>query len=69
MEGQFPALRIKSYGLAVRTLQTALAASGFYTDEIDGKFRELTEAAVRAFQTANGLPITGKVGPEMWKLL
>jgi peptidoglycan hydrolase-like protein with peptidoglycan-binding domain len=72
MEGQFPVLRIKKPShsrAAERTLQTALAAAGLYTGEIDGKFLALTEAAVCAFQKANGLPITGEVGPEMWKLL
>jgi peptidoglycan hydrolase-like protein with peptidoglycan-binding domain len=59
----------RGVGAAVRTLQTALASAGFYTGEIDGIFSEPTKEAVRAFQKANGLPVTGKVGPEMWAAL
>jgi peptidoglycan hydrolase-like protein with peptidoglycan-binding domain len=62
-------LEIGAYGTAVRTLQTALASAGLYAGEIDGRFKALTEAAVRAFQKAKGLPITGKVRSAMWELL
>jgi peptidoglycan hydrolase-like protein with peptidoglycan-binding domain len=34
--------------------------AGYYAGKIDGKYRSSTEAAVRDFQTANGLPVTGK---------
>jgi len=36
---------------------------------IDGSFGHATEAAVRAFQSAYGLPVTGVVDEETWKEL
>jgi hypothetical protein len=35
----------------------------------DGHFGEKTEAAVKAFQEQNGLPVDGIVGPATWDLL
>lgn len=48
----------------VRELQRALAAAGFDPGSADGIFGESTEAAVVAFQQANGLSLDGIVGPE-----
>ena len=47
----------------VRSIQTALNANGANL-EVDGAFGPLTEAAVRAFQTDNGLTVDGIVGPQ-----
>ncbi|MFL6935607.1 MAG: peptidoglycan-binding protein [Xanthobacteraceae bacterium] len=46
-------------GERVRQLQTALAQQGFQVGEIDGDFGPNTAAAVSAFQSAHGLPVTG----------
>src|SRR5262249_3312999 len=47
-------------GDRVRALQTALAQQGFnQVGKIDGDFGPNTAVAVRAFQTAHGLPVTG----------
>jgi len=48
-----------SVGADVTALQTALVARGFQAGPIDGEFGPLTQAAVTAFQTAQGLPVIG----------
>ena len=48
----------------VRELQQALTAAGYDPGPADGTFGEQTEAAVIAFQQANGLSVDGRVGPE-----
>lgn len=48
-------------GEDVRSLQQLLKAAGFDPGPIDGIFGGLTENAVEAFQSANGLAVTGKV--------
>jgi Putative peptidoglycan binding domain len=48
----------------VSQLQEALAEAGFEPGAADGTFGEETEAAVVAFQQANGLSVDGRVGPE-----
>jgi Putative peptidoglycan binding domain len=48
----------------VSELQEALAEAGFAPGPADGTFGEQTEAAVVAFQQANGLSVDGRVGPE-----
>ncbi len=48
----------------VRELQQALTAAGYDPGPADGTYGEQTEAAVVAFQTANGLSVDGRVGPE-----
>lgn len=48
----------------VSQLQVALTAAGYNPGTADGTFGEQTEAAVVAFQQANGLAVDGRVGPE-----
>ncbi len=56
------------YGLKndsqVMTLQTFLAAKGYLTVAPDGNFGPKTLAAVKKFQSANGLDPIGLVGPK-----
>ena len=49
---------------AVRTVQKRLKELGYYKGNADGDFGPATEAAVKAFQKANGLKADGKVGDK-----
>jgi N-acetylmuramoyl-L-alanine amidase len=55
-------------GQAVRDVQRRLLGAGFRidADELDGTFGASTEASVRGFQQARGLPVDGVVGAETW---
>lgn len=54
-------LRRGSVGSRVTNLQNILRRLGYYTYTVDGLFGTRTQAAVRAFQTAYSLPVTGVV--------
>lgn len=57
-------LRRGSTGAAVKELQQLLKDAGVYTATIGGNFGSKTDAAVRAFQRANGLLVDGLAGPK-----
>ena len=65
-----PTIRNGSTGDDVRRLQRifVMTKSLGYT-EIDGIFGAKTEAAVKDFQSANGLTADGIVGPNTWHAL
>jgi peptidoglycan hydrolase-like protein with peptidoglycan-binding domain/DNA invertase Pin-like site-specific DNA recombinase len=48
----------------VRALQRHLRAAGVNIGPVDGRFGPLTEAAVRRFQSTQGLAVDGIVGPR-----
>ena len=50
-------------------IQKALTEAGFYKGPIDGVIGKKTRAAVRAFQTKNGLTVDGVCGPKTWEKL
>ena len=54
-----PSLQVGSSGTAVEELQNTLKAKGYAVGAADGKFGRMTEAAVFAFQRANGIDGTG----------
>ncbi|HEX3028528.1 MAG TPA: LysM peptidoglycan-binding domain-containing protein [Clostridia bacterium] len=64
-----PTLRRGDTGPSVVKLQTLLLAAGFNPGPIDGIFGPLTESAVIAFQTAEGLVVDGIVGVQTWTAL
>ena len=55
-------IRPGDQGAAVETLQRRLKELEHYKGTVDGKYGNLTQAAVRAFQKANGLKQDGIVG-------
>jgi len=58
-------IKLGDKGSAVTELQLALKKLGYLTDKADGVFGPDTEAAVKSFQTANGLlPVDGVVGAK-----
>ena len=50
------------YGDAVKAVQTRLKSLGYYTGKADGNYGDETEAAVRTFQSLNGIKVDGKCG-------
>lgn len=63
------ALSYNSEGEAVLSLQSRLAELGYYTFRITGVYQEHTRNAVRAFQQANGLPVTGVADAELQQMI
>lgn len=63
-----PLIKKGSKGDAVRKLQEMLNAKGYKLTE-DGDFGSKTEAAVKAYQKANGLEVDGEVGPMTWGVI
>jgi len=53
----------------VRALQRDLASAGFAPGPIDGRYGPLTQHAVRRFQAARGLRVSGTAGPQTLALL
>ncbi|MFO1003099.1 MAG: serine hydrolase [Planctomycetaceae bacterium] len=64
-------LRIGAFGTRVEFLQRTLNARTEPSPGlgVDGDFGPATEAAVRKFQEANGLAVTGVADAELWKKL
>ncbi|MGE4264550.1 MAG: peptidoglycan-binding protein [Desulfovibrio sp.] len=58
-----------SSGDDVARIQRALRDAGVFQGTPDGVFGDLTEAAVKAFQTQAGLTADGIVGPATWARL
>ena len=55
-------LRFSSSGGYVKRMQKALAALGYFTDTVDGRFGAKTEEAVRLYQQVRGLTVDGVAG-------
>lgn len=62
-------LRNGSRGDLVKEVQQRLKNWGYYNSSVDGVFGAGTEAAVRAFQQANGLTVDGVVGSATLRAL
>ena len=63
-----PLIKKGSKGDAVKKLQEMLNGKG-YKLTVDGDFGSKTEAAVKAYQKANGLEVDGEVGEHTWASL
>lgn len=64
-----PVLRFGDQGADVRILQEDLAALRYFAGRIDGKFAELTRAALLAFQADNDLATDAVAGQQTWAML
>jgi peptidoglycan hydrolase-like protein with peptidoglycan-binding domain len=64
-----PILQTGSSGAEVGALQRRLSSAGYYNGPVDSAYGEATAAAVRQFQQANGLPVTGNVDLATWDRL
>jgi peptidoglycan hydrolase-like protein with peptidoglycan-binding domain len=62
-------LRRRHQGEDVKQLQQKLKDAGFDPGDVDGKFGARTEAALRAYQQANGLKVDGRAGEETFKAM
>ena len=65
----YETLAVGAEGARVRALQQALTELGFYTGSIDGQYGAGTLAALKAFQSKNGLRATGIALPELQKAI
>jgi hypothetical protein len=64
----YPFLRLGSKGDFVAWAQQLLAGGG-YSVPINGYYQSPTQSAVFAFQSANGLPVTGNLDVPTWDVL
>ena len=55
----FAAAEVVGSAEEIATLQSDLAAAGYYRANIDGDFGDLTRAAISAYEFANGLTVLG----------
>lgn len=69
LERDWLMLQRGTQGPSVEMLQKALNLKAFAKLDVDGGFGGATEAAVKAFQSAKGLKVDGKVGPATWGAL
>ena len=63
-----PNVGLGDCGAFVIEVQTRLNSTGFIIP-VNGVYSDLTEDAVKAFQTDRGLTVDGLVGPKTWKEL
>ncbi|OGW85278.1 MAG: hypothetical protein A3C35_04935 [Omnitrophica bacterium RIFCSPHIGHO2_02_FULL_46_11] len=59
----------KSGKIDPKEIQEALTEAGFYHGAIDGVIGSKTKAAIRSFQTKQGLVVDGVCGPKTWEKL
>jgi peptidoglycan hydrolase-like protein with peptidoglycan-binding domain len=69
MMQDLPLLKKGASGEHVQTLQGLLVARSHPEIEIDGKFDDEVEKAVKAVQKWGGVTADGEVGPQTWPVL
>lgn len=57
------------YGDQVKWIQRRLTALDYYDGDIDGRYTQAVNLAVRRFQEAKGLTVTGEVNRYTWNTL
>src|ERR1017187_1535879 len=62
-------LQLGSTGVDVSRLEQRLKDLNLYTGSVDGMFGGGVEAALKSFQTTNGLKPDGVAGPQTWTAL
>jgi peptidoglycan hydrolase-like protein with peptidoglycan-binding domain len=67
--GSTPTLKSGSTGAAVRRLQQALRANGYWLSSVDGRYGQTTQQAVMAVQKYHGLTRDGVCGPATWRAI
>jgi len=68
-QGARPLLKYGSGSDAVRRLQRALGAAQGAAISVTGVFEEHTSEAVQGYQRTHGLPATGVVTTDVWRVL
>lgn len=63
-EASYTTLRLGSQGTAVTKLVQELKNQGYYTGDVTSKYTSSVQAAVKAFQSANGLTVDGIAGAK-----
>ncbi|MFL6541005.1 MAG: peptidoglycan-binding protein, partial [Chthoniobacterales bacterium] len=64
-EGYYGDKRGRRSGNVVTAVQERLANDGYYHGSIDGVIGSGTRRAIRAFEHRNGLPVDGRIDPEL----
>lgn len=71
--GKMPKLIVSAPAMPVRKetlkIQKALQRAGYFKGNPTGFYGKRTREAVRNFQKAKGMAVTGTVGPQTWKKL
>lgn len=65
----YPHQSVGNRGVDVKAIQGFLRHHGAMTTRVDGVFGASTEAAVKTFQQARGLPVDGRVDQATWVAL
>ncbi len=68
-DGEYATLQYGDKGDAVKKLQARLKELGYFSGSVAGNYLAQTQAAVKAFQSANGMTADGIATPEVQKKL
>lgn len=63
--GYRPAYAVRGTGSIVVDVQQELARAGYYRGAIDGVLGDGTRRAIRRYESANGLPVDGRIDADL----
>lgn len=63
--GYRPTYAVRGTGSIVVDVQQELARAGYYRGAIDGVLGSATRRAIRLYESANGLPVDGRIDAEL----